>query len=71
MLRLIINRESRPLLGAAAVGPHADAWIGEATLAIRARVPVDVLADVVRPFPTYSGGVHTRLAACARPTLFG
>ena len=54
MLRLIINRESRPLLGAAAVGPHADAWIGEATLAIRARVPVDVLADVVRPFPTYS-----------------
>ena len=53
VLRLIINRESRLLLGAAAVGPHADAWIGEATLAIRARVPVDVLADVVRPFPTY------------------
>jgi pyruvate/2-oxoglutarate dehydrogenase complex dihydrolipoamide dehydrogenase (E3) component len=39
VLRLIINRESRPLLGAAAVGPHADAWIGEAALAIRARVP--------------------------------
>jgi len=53
VLRLIINRDSRLLLGAAAVGPHADAWIGEATLAIRARVPVDVLADVVRPFPTY------------------
>ena len=54
VLRLIINRDTQLLVGAAAVGPHADAWIGEATLAIRAQVPVDVLADVVRPFPTYA-----------------
>ena len=42
------------LLGAAAIGPHVEELIGEAALAIRARVPLEVLADVIHPFPTYS-----------------
>jgi pyruvate/2-oxoglutarate dehydrogenase complex dihydrolipoamide dehydrogenase (E3) component len=54
VLRLIADRQRRVLLGAGAVGPEADSWIGEATLAIRAEVPLAILADVVRPFPTYS-----------------
>lgn len=41
------------LVGAAAIGPHADEWIAEATLAIRAEVHLSVLCDVIHAFPTY------------------
>ena len=42
------------LTGAVALGPEAGEWIQQATLAIRARVPIDVLRDVIQPFPTFS-----------------
>jgi pyruvate/2-oxoglutarate dehydrogenase complex dihydrolipoamide dehydrogenase (E3) component len=41
------------LAGAVAVGPDAATWMAEVTLAIRAKIPVRVLADVVHAFPTY------------------
>jgi pyruvate/2-oxoglutarate dehydrogenase complex dihydrolipoamide dehydrogenase (E3) component len=37
-----------------AVGPEAGEWLQQATLAIRARVPLDVFGDVIPPFPTFS-----------------
>jgi pyruvate/2-oxoglutarate dehydrogenase complex dihydrolipoamide dehydrogenase (E3) component len=40
--------------GTAAIGPHAEEWIEEAVLAIRAEIPIDVLTDVVPAFPTFS-----------------
>jgi pyruvate/2-oxoglutarate dehydrogenase complex dihydrolipoamide dehydrogenase (E3) component len=40
--------------GAYAVGPEAGEWLQQATLAIRARVPLEVLEDVIQPFPTFS-----------------
>jgi len=54
LLVLTADRERGVLVGAAAVGAAADEWISEATLAIAARVPVTVLAQVVHPFPTFS-----------------
>ena len=51
---LVADRRRRVLVGASAVGPHADAWIGQALVAIRAAVPVATLLDVVQPFPTFS-----------------
>ncbi|HSS87693.1 MAG TPA: hypothetical protein VLL69_00105, partial [Streptosporangiaceae bacterium] len=36
------------------LGPAAGEWLQQATLAIRARVPLDVLRDVIQPFPTFS-----------------
>jgi dihydrolipoamide dehydrogenase len=42
------------LTGAFALGPEAGEWLQQATLAIRARVPLDVLRDTIQPFPTFS-----------------
>ena len=54
LLLLVADKRARVLLGASAIGSHVEELIGEAALAIRARVPLEVLADLVHPFPTYS-----------------
>jgi len=41
------------LTGAYALGPEAGEWLQQATLAIRARVPLAVLRDTIQPFPTF------------------
>jgi pyruvate/2-oxoglutarate dehydrogenase complex dihydrolipoamide dehydrogenase (E3) component len=46
--------DGQRLTGAYALGPEAGEWLQQATLAIRARVPLDVLADTIQPFPTFS-----------------
>jgi dihydrolipoamide dehydrogenase len=43
------------LTGAYALGPDAGEWLQQATLAIRARVPVEVMNDTIQPFPSFSG----------------
>jgi dihydrolipoamide dehydrogenase len=53
------------LVGAVAVGPDASTWMGEVTLAIRAKVPATVLADVVHAFPTYGEALETALRQLA------
>jgi dihydrolipoamide dehydrogenase len=60
-LRLTADKASGVLTGAAIVGPHADEMLGFATLAIRARVPVRLLVDVVQPFPTFAEAYRTAL----------
>jgi pyruvate/2-oxoglutarate dehydrogenase complex dihydrolipoamide dehydrogenase (E3) component len=42
------------LTGAHALGPEAGEWLQQATVAIRARVPLAVLFDVIQPFPSFS-----------------
>ena len=42
------------LTGAYALGPEAGEWLQQATLAIRARVPLEVMSDTIQPFPTFS-----------------
>jgi len=51
------------LTGAYALGPEAGEWLQQATLAIRARVPLEVLRDTIQPFPTFSEIYLTALEA--------
>jgi pyruvate/2-oxoglutarate dehydrogenase complex dihydrolipoamide dehydrogenase (E3) component len=51
------------LTGAYALGPEAGEWMQQATLAIRAHVPLDVLSDVIQPFPSFSGIYDAALMA--------
>ena len=51
---LTLISDGERLTGAYALGPEAGEWLQQATLAIRARVPLEVLADTIQPFPTFS-----------------
>ena len=51
---LTLVSDGRRLTGAYALGPEAGEWLGQATLAIRAQVPIAVLKDTIQPFPTFS-----------------
>jgi pyruvate/2-oxoglutarate dehydrogenase complex dihydrolipoamide dehydrogenase (E3) component len=51
---LTLVSDGERLTGAYALGPEAGEWLQQATVAIRARLPLDVLADVIQPFPSFS-----------------
>ena len=51
---LTLVSDGERLTGAYALGPEAGEWLGQATLAVRARVTLDVLKDTIQPFPTFS-----------------
>jgi pyruvate/2-oxoglutarate dehydrogenase complex dihydrolipoamide dehydrogenase (E3) component len=51
---LALLSDGERLTGAYALGPEAGEWLQQATLAIRARIPIDVLSDTIQPFPTFS-----------------
>jgi dihydrolipoamide dehydrogenase len=51
---LTLLSDGERLVGAYALGPEAGEWLQQATLAIRARVPLEVLTDTIQPFPTFS-----------------
>jgi dihydrolipoamide dehydrogenase len=53
-LTITIDRRSRQLVGAAFACPDASAAIHECVVAMKARVPIDVLADTIHAFPSTS-----------------
>jgi pyruvate/2-oxoglutarate dehydrogenase complex dihydrolipoamide dehydrogenase (E3) component len=65
-LELYADPASGVLTGGAAVGPDAAAWMAEITLAIRARIPITILADVVHAFPAHGEAVEEALAELQR-----
>ena len=51
---IVVDRKSRELVGAAMACPDASAAIHECVLAIKARIPMEVLADTIHAFPSTS-----------------
>jgi dihydrolipoamide dehydrogenase len=51
---LTLVSDGERLTGAYGLGPEAGEWLQQATLAIRACVPLDVVRDTIQPFPTFS-----------------
>ncbi len=60
---LTLLSDGERLTGAYALGPEAGEWMQQATLAIRAHVPVEVLSDTIQPFPSFSGIYNSALAS--------
>ena len=60
---LTLLSDGERLTGAHALGPEAGEWLQQTTLAIRARVALDVLTDTIQPFPTFSEIYLTALKA--------
>ena len=52
---LTLLSDGERLTGAYALGPEGGEWLQQATIAIRAQVPLDVLRDTIQPFPSFSG----------------
>jgi pyruvate/2-oxoglutarate dehydrogenase complex dihydrolipoamide dehydrogenase (E3) component len=75
---LTLLSDGERLTGAYALGPEAGEWLQQATLAIRARVALDVLADTIQPFPTFSEiyltavkALRKEIAAVVEPVASG
>ena len=51
---LTLVSDGEKLTGAYAVGPESGEWLQQATLAIRAEVPLELVRDTIQPFPTFS-----------------
>jgi pyruvate/2-oxoglutarate dehydrogenase complex dihydrolipoamide dehydrogenase (E3) component len=67
-LKLVGDREHGVLIGAVLVTPRAGEIVGELVLAIKLRIPLKTLADVIHPFPAFNrvlGGSLHELAAKA------
>ncbi len=60
---LTLLSDGERLTGAYALGPEAGEWMQQATLAIRAHVPLEVLSDTIQPFPSFSGVYDAALKA--------
>jgi pyruvate/2-oxoglutarate dehydrogenase complex dihydrolipoamide dehydrogenase (E3) component len=60
-IKVVADPERRVLKGAVAVGPESGEWLQQLTLAIRAETPIEVLLDVIPPYPTFSEGVFLAL----------
>jgi dihydrolipoamide dehydrogenase len=63
---LTLVSDGERLIGAYGLGPDAGEWMQQATLAIRASVPIEVITDTIQPFPTFSEIFYFALAELSK-----
>ncbi len=54
LVKVVADRERKVVVGATVVSPRAGEIIQELVLALRAEVPLPILADTIHAFPTFS-----------------
>ena len=57
-VELYADADRGVLVGGVGVGPRAEDWMGQIVLAVRAEIPLSVLAGTVQAFPTYSEALY-------------
>jgi pyruvate/2-oxoglutarate dehydrogenase complex dihydrolipoamide dehydrogenase (E3) component len=67
-LKLVGDRERGVLIGATLVTPRAGEILGELVLAVKLRIPLTTLADVIHPFPAFNRVLGESLAELAAKT---
>jgi len=61
LLKVAADPAKSVVVGAVAVAPEAGEWIGQLTLAVRARIPLTTLLDTIQPYPTFSEAIFSAL----------
>lgn len=62
IVKLIIDNATHSILGAHICGPHAADLIGETTLAISAKLPIETIAKTIHAHPTLGEVIHSAAA---------
>jgi len=68
-LKLVADRKQGVLIGATLVSPRAGEVIGELILAVKLRIPLLQLADVIHPFPAFNRVLGESLSELAHKAL--
>jgi pyruvate/2-oxoglutarate dehydrogenase complex dihydrolipoamide dehydrogenase (E3) component len=68
-LKLVADRKQGVLIGATLVTPRAGEIIGELVLAVKLRIPLVQLADVIHPFPAFNRVLGESLSELAHKAL--
>lgn len=66
IVKLVVDRERKVLVGATVVGPHAGEVLGLASLAVHEQTPIDRLRNMIYAFPTFHGAIGEALGAHGR-----
>lgn len=66
LIKLVIDRAAKVLVGATAAGPHGGEVLGMLSLAVHARIPLSELRSMIYAFPTFHGGIGEALGAYGR-----
>ncbi len=70
-VRIITKKWSSQILGCTIVGPRAGEMLGEVALAMRAKIPLRKLADLIHPYPTYNQAIRKAADLWLTQTLLG
>jgi len=68
-VKVHVEKDSKRILGATIVAPHAGEMIGEISVAMAAGLKLTQLANVIHPYPTQAEAIRKCAEACNRARL--